>query len=416
MKRFWVSGVAGSVLGAGLVVAPASGQSDPAGFGTVYNIGTVPPGSIFDAPGAVTGTSVGDGDFNAGKPRVFLTPTNLGGNALDVNSQLNIFAGGEVRGVFDVGTRGDVGSNIEVNILGGLVRDSVAIVTDAVVNVFGGTFVAAPVGTVGNAVFNIYGGDFGSGPRFWFGSVANISGGTFDEGPSVQNGSVLNVSGGTFGGFTEVFNATANVSGGVHGNRFEALALSTTNISGGTFGDRFRAVADVNISEGTFGAEFGAGGGSMINIAGGTFGRPFLAQDNSAVNLFGTSFFLNGVAIPGLVPGQPRIVTERGNTLRLTGTLVDGSAIDFILNSAQIGLPPLGPRDVDLFKLSATLTVTLVPGRADFNLDGAIDASDLVDFAAALEEGNALAHVDDAPAIDFFDMIEFLRIYDEATD
>ncbi|MEL6797994.1 MAG: hypothetical protein AAFO89_14385, partial [Planctomycetota bacterium] len=69
-------------------------QSDPTRFGEVYNIGTVPAGSIFDIPSAVTGMQVGDGDaFDAAE---FITPTRLDGDTIPSDTQLNVFGDGEV--------------------------------------------------------------------------------------------------------------------------------------------------------------------------------------------------------------------------------------------------------------------------------------------------------------------------------
>jgi len=75
------------LLAAGLATGTARAQSDPANFGTIFNIGTVPTGSIFDVPGAVTGTVVGDDDFTVGNGGL-LSPGNLMGDVLGSNSQL----------------------------------------------------------------------------------------------------------------------------------------------------------------------------------------------------------------------------------------------------------------------------------------------------------------------------------------
>ncbi len=386
-----------------VVAAPAAAQSDPAGFGTVYNIGTVPPGSIFDVPGAVTGTSVGDGSVNSSRPVVFLTPTFLGGSGLGPDSQLNVFDGGTITGSFRV----NVGS-AEVNMLGGSALNNFSIAGGRL-NVLDG-FVGGLDAASGSRL-RIAGGELGLVNVT--GTDLQISGGDC-RAVSILSGSVARITGGDLGSAGRFLVSTVNISGGVLGTDYEIFGGNVVNMSGGTIGDRLVMSDDVvNISGGAVGIEFEIlSDNGTLNLSGGTFGRPLRAA-RGTVNLFGTSFFLNGVEIPGLVPGQPFTITQRGNLLSLTGTFVDGTPIDFILNSLDFGLVARG---VDLFRTDTTLTVTLVPGPADFNLDGAVDVSDVVDFTAAADEGNALAQVDDAPAVDFFDVIEFLRVYDEATN
>ena len=128
----WVAVLAGT----------ASGQSDPVLFGTVYNIGDVPAGSIFDIPTAVTGTRVGDvvGIFSGDG---FITPTFLDGDVLNSNSQLNIFEGGSIfsgffTGVFFAGPSDGTGSNIEVNISGGSVGTDFNAFSGSTVNISSG--------------------------------------------------------------------------------------------------------------------------------------------------------------------------------------------------------------------------------------------------------------------------------------
>lgn len=257
-------------LAAGLA-GTAAAQSDPSTFGTVFNIGTVPPGSIFDVPGAVTGTSVGDGDVftRAG----LLTPTFLGGETLGSDSQLNLFDGGEILAFFEAGLLDTTGSNIEVNILGGSV---------------GSRFAALS------------------------GSTVNISGGTVGFGFRNFSGSTVNISGGTFGDTFDANGGTVNISGGTVGDGFDANPGSTVNISGGSVGGAFEAFS-----------------GSTVNISGGTVGGGFDANSGSTVNLFGTSFILDGVELTNLVLGEAFTITDRNVTL--TGVLADGSVFDFDL-------------------------------------------------------------------------------------
>ena len=215
----------------------AAAQSDPAGFGTVYNIGTVPPGSLFDVLGAVTGTQAGDGNNDTGE--AFITPMFLGGDTVASDSQLNLFDDGQIVGRFSAGPTNGSGSNIEFNIFGGSVRD----------------------------VFFAY------------------------------SGSTVNISSGTIGNGLDVYSGTVTMSAGA-------------------------------------------------------IGDDFFAGPGTSINLFGTSFILDGVELTDLVLGQAFTIADR-DVVR-TGVLADGSLFDFNL-STDISL-----RD-DFFSPDATLTVTLVP-------------------------------------------------------
>lgn len=159
----------------------ASAQSDPAGFSTVYNIGTVPPGSIFDItsadiPGVVaTGTQVGEDTPPLGE--ALISPAFLNRDTLGPDSQLNLFDGGTILGFFLVGPLDGPRSNIEVNIFGGIVGRSF--------DVLGGTV-------------NISGGSFGGSFVAFSGTTVNISGGSIGNEFRAQSGSEINLFGTSF--------------------------------------------------------------------------------------------------------------------------------------------------------------------------------------------------------------------------
>ncbi|MBA4039848.1 MAG: hypothetical protein C0468_05940, partial [Planctomyces sp.] len=146
-----------AILAVAGIAAPAAAQSDPRLFGTVYNIGTVPPGSPFAVPGAATGVQVGDGDsFVTGS----LTPTFLAGDVLGSNSQLNLFPGGTIRLGFNAGPLDTTGSNIEANIFGGSVGDQFIAFSGSTVNISGGSL--GSVTAVQGGTVNIFGGSVGN--------------------------------------------------------------------------------------------------------------------------------------------------------------------------------------------------------------------------------------------------------------
>ena len=123
------------------------------------------------------------------------------GNRMGIlsNTQLNIDVGGSIGDLFNAGDTSTENSNIEVNILGGVIGSS----------------------------FNANSG-----------STVNISGGGFWNFFNANSGSTVNISGGVLGfDFDANSGSTVNISGGTVGNAFDAFPSSTINISGGTVGD-----------------------------------------------------------------------------------------------------------------------------------------------------------------------------------
>ena len=302
----------------------AAGQSDPASFGTVYNIGTFPPGSVFDVSGAVTGASVGDG--NGVFFESFITPTFLGGDTLGSDSQLNVFDGGEVRFGFSVGLPDGSVSNAELNVLGGVV---------------------ALLGDMWNGTLNVFHGTVGSDFRAAF-STINVSGGTVEPDLNSRLG-IHTITGGTIGERLDI-DGINTISGGAIGSN--SILRGTTTITGGSVGDLLLIDGIADISGGTIGGGFSILPDSTVNISGGTFGDAYFARASSVTNLFGTSFFLDGVELTDLVLDEEFVITDRDVTL--SGTLADGSAFEFDLNSSDIA-------GEDFFFAGSSVTVTLVP-------------------------------------------------------
>lgn len=97
-------------------------------------------------------------------------------------------------------------------------------------------------------------------------------------------------------------------------------------------------------------------------------------------------------------------ITDRNVTL--SGVLADGSAFAFDLNSAFVP-------GTDFFATLATLTVTLVPCRADINADSAIDAGDVTLFVNAFNASNPAADIDANGSIDFADVTDFIAAFNQ---
>jgi len=297
MKTTTLAAAAASLFVAG---GYATAQSDPSQFGTVFNIGTVPAGSIFDVPGAVTGTAVGDGDktFENGG---FLGPGNLTGDVLGSDSQLNLFGRTAlIESRFAVGPSDGSGSNIEVNIFDGNVRSE----------------------------FRARGG-----------SAINMLGGSIRRDFHAESGS------------------TISIIDGIVNDNFTALSGSTVNISGGSVRDGFDAFGDVTVSKGSVGRFMSAEAGSMIDIRGGAIGDFITFDADSTVNLFVTDATIDGTAL-GLSLGDTIEITQRGGAL-LEATLADGSFFDLQLNASTVKRQDLVDSDA-----TVTVTLVPTPGAA----------------------------------------------------
>jgi hypothetical protein len=189
------------------------------------------------------------------------------------NTQVNIFNGAMLAGGFNAGAPDNTSTNIEVNISGGSVGDSLRSYKGSTVNVNGGR--------VG---FNL----FVSGGR------ANISNGTVLGLQALNGGSVY-------------------ISGGVVGSASMAREGSIFEISGGRLGSRFQALSE-----------------SRVNMRGGSIDSNFQALTGSAVRIFGGNFRLDGSPVSGLdVIGNALPFDFMGNFSLLSGTFADGTPFAF---------------------------------------------------------------------------------------
>jgi hypothetical protein len=306
-------------------------------------------------------------------------------NVIDVNSpetslgddwfigsqtQLNLSEGGSIGERFNFhefmnNQLNDNNFDVEVNITGGTVGNQFMALGGTTVNISGGAvegnFLAGDFnGGSTDVEVSISGGTVGIGGgsiQAYAGSVVNISGGSV--GRVAGNGGVVYLSGGTVDSLSS--------------NTIEANPGSIVNISGGSFAGGF----------GTKGIAIAEDG--IANIAGGSFTAgnwQFTANDGGIVNLFGTDFRLDGVALAGLEWGVPLTIAQRDVTL--SGLLADGSPFSIDLNSVE---DPLNPND--FVNPGALLTVTLaLPG--DFNNNGTVDAADYALWRDTLDSDNTL--------------------------
>ena len=143
--------------------------------------------------------------------------------------------------------------------------------------------------------------------------------------------------------------------------------VTTARITGGTFagGQGVDAPAPAFLLNG--GAEVTISGGDFVAVPGGGAGVVFRGP---TLDLLGTEFLLNGIAIAGLTADEPFVVTDRDASLTLTAVLLDGNTLtlglddDFNANGAGAA--------GRFFASDATLRLTLIPepGTAALALAG----------------------------------------------
>lgn len=257
-------------------------------------------------------------------------------------------------------------------------------------------------------------------------SLTLRSGGVLDQNFNAVD-ATLTIEGGTVGAGTGVYGSRVDIFDGTIGDSFVAFSGSLVNISGGNFGEFFTAFlgSQVNISDGNF-DNFTAHDGSQVNISGGSFGmgfvarrdseitisggdfgnrNRFIADGNSQVTLIGSEFFLDGVPIDQLMAADDFTITDRN--VRLSGTLADGSPLEFDLTTA------FGTGG-DTFSASAILNVRLAPQTqlGDVNLDDNVNFLDIAPFIAILSSGGFQLEADlnGDSSVNFLDIAPFIAV------
>ena len=242
------------------------------------------------------------------------------------------------------------------------------------------------------------------------GGEVEISGGSMGLLGAVE-GSHVNISAGDVGGVYALNETTVNVSGGSVGNTGDDMLIDTgsrLNFSGGYIDWLVvRGVATIcgNENEATLGGMYveqngvanisgntllysfvdavsggqinimgghsnsdtyiGAESGGVLNVGGGLLDGPFYVTADSSVQLFGTSFLLDGLPIDGLnSPGDTLVLAARDGAV-LTASLADGSPLDIVLNT-----DPDAPFNdyIDYIDSAATLRLIVVPEPSRFVL------------------------------------------------
>ncbi len=135
---------------------------------------------------------------------------------IDTDTQLNLFASGQLSDDFVAGSFNGLSSNVELNVFGGAVGDNLTVNAGSTLNLFGGS-----VGDFGDAfsggLVNVVGGDLGDFFDANGGGRVHIESGSVGIGFDAFSGSRVEFSGGTIG---DDFNAKAGSSVSILGKRF----------------------------------------------------------------------------------------------------------------------------------------------------------------------------------------------------
>ena len=233
-------------------------------------------------------------------------PHDIAPSQIGSNTQLNLFDGGALTAYFHAGVSDVMSTNLELNVIGGVVGDHLFALPGSTINLNGGLveyyFEAfrSTVNVDGGRITNYFKAAD---------STVNIQSGNVDSYFEIRDGTTLNITGGSVGSdFLARTGTTVSVSGGTLGS-WGTEPGTTTNITGGFLG---RAHLD-----------------GQVNIRGGAFGVNFTAAHTSQVEIFGGEFRVNGNLIDGLdsVGNSLPFNLAAGDTL--SGTFADGTPFAF---------------------------------------------------------------------------------------
>ena len=221
-------------------------------------------------------------------------------------------------------------------------------------------------GSSSNIEINVAGGTIRNSLEMHAGTTLNFSGGESNAYFYGHQGSVANISGGKARIFYANSGAVANVSGGVLEGQSHFLSGSTVNISGGLVGNRhFDSLtvdfgATANISGGAVGVGFNLYGG-VANVTGGSIYDGMDIGSGSSLKLFGEDFRIDGVPVAGLDAIGSSLQVDVPSQSTLSGVYSDGTPFVFIM--------PYNMIDNGTISLHRTAVAPATPGT--FTLPGA---------------------------------------------
>ena len=293
---------------------------------------------------------------------IYNIPPDTAPTSIGSDTQLNLYDSGVLDSSFIVG--GILGSttNVELNVFGGEVGNSLRVNSGSTVNISGGEIGSSVVATKGS-IFNITGGVLGSSFNAYRGSTINIAGGEIDH------------------SFNAYENSVVNITGGVVGFSFDAYSGSVVNIHGGRVGSLFTAKS-----------------GSNILIDGGYIDDNSSFEAGSSVAIYGSNFKIDNVPVAGLdVLGNAVAVNVPEGSF-VTGILPDGSVAAFDGNFADGTLTlhaasvPSSPQTV--FNIpSDPAPAGLREGQVLNLADGGVIDTDLIATSATLNiDGGSIGY------------------------
>ena len=288
-------------------------------------------GSTIGSNGTVLGTvningATVQGNFNTSAGSTL----NIGpGSDLTSSSNLNNFDGTVNISGGEIGSSTDFNSNSNVTISGGNFGGNIDF--NGAVTFSGGTFGSNfnINSTATGVVFDVTDGgviiEIDTIPEFFADVV--INGGDFGGSAEFEAGTTSVINDGSFGNNVEALGELLTINGGTFGNNFDvgtSIVPSTLIVNGGTidFLD-IDGGSTVFLNGGDTSNNIDVGRGGTLNITGGDFTTGILAAEGD-VDLFGSAFFIDGVAITG-----SDVFADEGSVL--TGILNDGSSVELDL-------------------------------------------------------------------------------------
>ncbi|TWT34044.1 hypothetical protein KOR34_38800 [Posidoniimonas corsicana] len=195
----------------------------------------------------------------------------------------------------------------------------------------------------------------------------HVSGSSFGDDLNMQFGRItLN---GQSIGEGALIRAELNLLDGVIGSGLRTVEGFPVDIAGGRIEEGYVAAnGPVNQTGGEIAGNVLFWYNVPFTMSGGAIGDGLNFYNGAQLNLIGSGFALDGAPIEGLTPGERVEIDARDVTL--SGTLADGSPVEFLLDPNQNNGGHYIPA-------GAMVTVTLFEGLpGDFNGDAVVDAAD----------------------------------------
>ena len=328
-------------------------------------------GSTIGSNGTVLGTvningATVQGNFNTSAGSTL----NIGpGSDLTSSSSLNNFDGTVNISGGEIGSSTDFNSNSNVTISGGNFGGNIDF--NGAVTFSGGTFGSNfnINSTATGVVFDVTDGgviiEIDTIPEFFADVV--INGGDFGGSAEFEAGTTSVINDGSFGNNVEALGELLTINGGTFGLNFDvgtSTVPSTLIVNGGTidFLD-IDGGSTVFLHGGDTSNNIDVGRGGTLNITGGDFTTGILAAEGD-VDLFGSAFFIDGVAITG-----SDVFANEGSVL--TGILNDGSSVELDLFLGGVVVDFSQTRDFFAGGLTAggtNITIVAVPEPGSLSL------------------------------------------------